>query len=99
MNTTTRLLQDIKAYIPPEDFYRTELPGMALVRGNDWINGGLCPFHEDRHAGSFYVNRKTGAFHCFSCKTKGGDIVSFVQRRDGLSFREALRKLADEWGV
>lgn len=99
MNATMRLLQHIKTYISPGDFYRIELPTMASPRSDDWVNGGLCPFHADRHPGSYYVNLKTGAFCCFSCDANGGDIVSFLQLRDGLSFRKALQKLADEWGV
>lgn len=32
----------------------------------------LCPFHDDRHAGSFYVNPKTGWYKCFACDASGG---------------------------
>ncbi|WP_082054117.1 CHC2 zinc finger domain-containing protein [Methyloterricola oryzae] len=63
------------------------------------MDGGLCPFHADGRAGSFRVHLETGAFCCFACGAKGGDIVAFVQQREGLSFQDALTKLADEWGV
>lgn len=92
-------VQNVKAYISPADFYRTELPEMPYPRGGGWRNGGLCPFHADKHAGSFRVNLETGAFVCFSCGTKGGDIIAFIQQRDGLSFPEAVQKLSEEWGV
>ena len=99
MKTTMRLLQDVKSYIPPADFYRSELATMPAPRGGGWREGGLCPFHADKHAGSFRVNLETGAFVCFACGTKGGDIIAFIQQRDGLSFPDATRRLADDWGV
>lgn len=97
--TLAMLLQDIKASISPADFYRTELPAMPPLRGGGWRDGGLCAFHDDKHAGSFRVNLDTGAFVCFACGTKGGDIIAFIQQRDGLSFTDAMQKIADNWGV
>ncbi|MDP2828111.1 MAG: CHC2 zinc finger domain-containing protein [Sulfuricellaceae bacterium] len=99
MKTSLRLLENVKAYIPPADFYRAELPTMPSPRGGGWRDGGLCVFHADNHAGSFRVNLETGAFCCFSCGAKGSDIIAFIQQRDGLSFPEALQQLADEWGM
>ena len=99
MKTAVRLLQEVKTSIPPADFYRAELPTMPVPRGGGWRDGGLCVFHDDKHAGSFRVNLETGAFVCFACGTKGGDIIAFIQQRDGLSFPDATRKLADDWGV
>ena len=98
MKTNVRLLENVKAYIPPAEFYRAELPSMPPPRGGGWRDGGLCAFHADNHAGSFRVNLDSGGFCCFSCGAKGADIIAFIQLRDGLSFTEALRKLADEWG-
>jgi DNA primase len=91
--------RDVKMHIPAADFYRAELPEMPSPRGGGWRNGGLCPFHDDNHAGSFRVNLETGAFTCFSCGTKGGDIIAFIQQRDGLSFPGAVQKLLNEWGL
>jgi hypothetical protein len=91
--------ETIKAAIQPRAFYVSELPSMPPARGALWVDGGLCPFHADGRAGSFRVNLETGAFTCFACGAKGGDIVAFVQRRDGLSFADALAKLADDWGL
>lgn len=99
MRPETQQPSDIKANIPPADFYRAELPGMPSPRGGGWRNGGLCPFHDDNHAGSFYVNLSTGAHVCFSCGSKGGDIIAFIRQRDGLSFPAALQKLLNEWGL
>lgn len=99
MKPNVQLLENVKAYIPPSDFYRAELPAMPPPRGGAWRDGGLCCFHDDKHAGSFRVNLDTGAFCCFSCGAKGADIVAFIQLRDGLNFSEALRQLSDDWGV
>jgi CHC2 zinc finger len=99
MKTSRQSLQNVKSYIPPAYFYRDELPGMPPPRGGGWCDGGLCPFHDDKHTGSFRVNLETGAFTCFSCGTKGSDIIAFIQHRDGLNFSEAVQKLTDEWGL
>ena len=58
---------------------------------------GLCPFHNEK-SGSFYVWPDTGTWRCFGCN-EGGDIFSFVQKRDNLDFREALRFLGERAGV
>lgn len=99
MKAFARSPQSIMAQIPPADFYHAELPAMPQPNGNGWRNGGLCPFHADKYAGSFRVNLEIGAFTCFSCGTKGGDIIAFIQKRDTLSFTEAVQKLTDEWGL
>lgn len=57
----------------------------------------LCPFHSEKTP-SFVVNRTRQTFHCFGCG-KGGDAIRFVTEYEGLSFIEALRKLADRGGV
>jgi DNA primase len=58
---------------------------------------GLCPFHNEK-SGSFYVWPETGTWRCFGCN-EGGDVFSFVQKRDNLDFREALRVLGERAGV
>jgi DNA primase len=93
------LVQEVKGRIAPANFYRAELPTMPAPRGGGWRDGGLCPFHDDQHAGSFRVKLDTGSFKCFACGANGGDIIAFTQLRDGLSFPEALQKLSSEWGL
>jgi DNA primase len=58
---------------------------------------GLCPFHED-HRPSFNVNPAKQIFKCFACGA-GGDVVKFIQMREGLSFPQALHRLADRAGI
>ncbi|WP_287408106.1 DNA primase [Oceanithermus sp.] len=58
---------------------------------------GLCPFHNEKTP-SFYVDEQKGMFYCFGCKA-GGDAFKFVQMIEGVDFREALEKLAQETGV
>lgn len=58
---------------------------------------GLCPFHNEKTP-SFHVNQEKGFFHCFGCGT-GGDVVKFVELHEKLAFPEAVRMLAQRFGV
>ncbi len=57
---------------------------------------GLCPFHEERTP-SFHVRPQLGLWHCFGC-SEGGDVISFVQKLDHLTFAEAVERLAARIG-
>lgn len=90
----------LKAAVSPIEFYSDAIPSMPLPkREGAWVDGGLCPFHPDKHKGNFRVQLQTGAFHCFACGAKGGDVIDFTQHERGLTFRDALAALAAEWGV
>lgn len=92
--------QAIKAAINPHDFYLRELNLCRFLhKSGVWAIAGTCPFHDDEKAGSFKVNLETGAFKCWSCGERGGDIIAFLQKRRDLSFVEALRILSQEWEV
>ena len=64
-------------------------------RGQDFW--GCCPFHGEKSP-SFKVNPSTGLWHCFGCG-EGGDVFSYVQRRENLDFPDAIRYLADRAGI
>jgi DNA primase len=58
---------------------------------------GLCPFHAEKTP-SFIVTPERESWRCFGCG-EGGDIFTFLMRRDGMDFREALQRLAERAGV
>lgn len=58
---------------------------------------GLCPFHNEKTP-SFIVNPDKQIFKCFGCNV-GGDVIGFVEKVEGLSFYDAVKKLAEHTGV
>ena len=58
---------------------------------------GLCPFHQEKTP-SFSVNAERGFFHCFGCNT-GGSVFNFIMKMEGLNFPEAVRSLAQRYGI
>src|ERR671927_439209 len=58
---------------------------------------GLCPFHKEK-TGSFSVHAARQFYHCFGCHASG-DVFSFVQKLENISFPEAVRVVAQKIGV
>ncbi|GAB1817062.1 DNA primase [Herbidospora sp. RD11066] len=58
---------------------------------------GLCPFHDEKSP-SFNVTPARGMYYCFGC-SEGGDVISFLQRIDALTFAESVERLAGRAGI
>ena len=58
---------------------------------------GLCPFHQEKTA-SFSVTPERNMFYCFGCHA-GGDMISYIMKRENMEFREAVEYLANRAGV
>ncbi len=63
--------------------------------GRSWK--GLCPFHDEKTP-SFHVTPDLGIYKCFGCG-ESGDVFNFVMDMEGVGFVEAMRSLADRYGV
>ena len=60
-------------------------------KGNNYTC--CCPFHEEKTP-SFVVSPQKAIFHCFGCGA-GGNVLTFIKDHEGLSFVEAVEKLAE----
>ncbi len=69
---------------------------VSLKRAGGDSMKGLCPFHDEKSP-SFHVRPNHGHFHCFGCG-EGGDVYSFLQKIEHVSFVEAVEQLADRIG-
>jgi DNA primase len=87
------VLREIRARVDIADLIGAYVP--LKKRGNDLV--GLCPFHAEKTP-SFHVHPDRGFFKCFGCGT-GGDVLTFVQKNENVTFGEAVRALAAKAGV
>jgi DNA primase len=91
--TSSGITAEIKSKLPVVDVVGETV---VLKRAGSAYKG-LCPFHVEKTP-SFVVSPDRETWHCFGCG-EGGDIFTFLMRRDGLDFREALVRLAERAGV
>ena len=89
-----RTVEEIRSRIDLADLIASY--GVQLRRTGSGVVA-CCPFHHEKTP-SFHINSAKGYYHCFGCG-ESGDAFSFVQKQEGLTFPEALKKLADQAGV
>ncbi len=88
------VVDDVKARTDIVDLIQSRVPLQKAGR-NFKAN---CPFHNEKTP-SFIVFPERGTWHCFGACGTGGDVFSFIQRADNLTFSEALSRLAERAGV
>lgn len=60
---------------------------------------GFCPFHNNTRTPAFFVNPERQTWRCYGACAEGGDVFSFVMKREGMDFKEALKVLAKRANV
>jgi DNA primase len=98
MRFSSPFLDEIRARVPLSSLVgrhvqwdrRKSAPG----RGDYWA---CCPFHTEKSP-SFHADDRKGRYHCFGCKASG-DHFTFLVEKEGLSFPEAVERLAAEAGL
>lgn len=105
MTDFSRLKEDILRAIDIKGFYEKNLAGQVLTEKADgWSDRVYCPIHKDQKTPNFFVQMKTGGFHCHSCGAKGS-IFDFWIRMQGLSpddksnFVKSMAAMAELAGI
>src|ERR1700680_2449890 len=93
MKFTPAFLDEIRARLPVSEVVAKRVK--LRKQGREWA--GLSPFNVEKTP-SFFVNDQKGFFHDFS-SGKHGDIFAFLMETEGLTFTEAVQKIADGAGV
>ena len=91
---TESVLEEIKARIDLADLVASYGIQVRQVGGSA---KACCPFHHEKTP-SFNINTAKGFYHCFGCG-ESGDAIKFVEKQEGLTFVEAVKKLAEQCGV
>lgn len=87
------IIEEIKERAQIDDVissYGVQLTGSSTLKG-------LCPFHDERTP-SFSVRPSFGTYRCFGCG-ESGDVFTFVQEKEGMSFTDAVQMLGEQYGV
>ena len=93
MRYPPHILEEIRTRLPASDVIGRRV--RLKKAGREWR--GLSPFNAEKTP-SFYVNDQKQFYHCFS-SGKHGDVFTFLMETEGLSFPEAVERLAGEAGV
>src|SRR6185437_13440282 len=93
MKFSDSFLDEIRARLPVSQIVSRRVP--LKRRGREFV--GLSPFNREKTP-SFTVNDQKGFYHCFS-SGKHGDVFTFLMEIEGLSFPEAVERLAGEAGL
>ena len=91
MRVPPNLLDEIRARLPVSQIVGRRVP---LKRAGREFKG-LSPFKNEKTP-SFTVNDEKGFYHCFATG-EHGDVFTFLMQTEGISFPEAVERLADEW--
>lgn len=94
MQYSELLIEQIKDRINIIDIARERIKDIKEQHGNLMA---CCPFHTEKTP-SFSVSESRQCFKCFGCG-EGGDVIELVVKLDGISFPEAVRRLADRAGI
>lgn len=85
--------------IPPLRFYSRLLQKKPVTWVEEgWHKAKKCPFGCECIPSRFQVNLTNGAFKCHGCGVGGANIIAFTMKLNRLNFRQALEKLADDFG-
>ncbi|MFT5284404.1 MAG: DNA primase catalytic core [Planctomycetota bacterium] len=90
-----QVIESVKLRISIEDAVRERVPDLKRAGR---LYTACCPFHQEKTP-SFKVDPHSGFWKCYGACGVGGDVFSFVQRYDGVTFGEALDSLAQQAGV
>jgi hypothetical protein len=78
---------------PAISFYRAEaIESKTRPNAKGWVLAN-CPLHKSKSGRSFSFNVSSGAFHCFGCDARGGDVVDFVKLRYHVDFKTAAKRV------
>ncbi len=93
MSIDPRFLDELRSRVPVSDIVGKRVK--LKKKGREF--SGLCPFHNEKTP-SFTVNDDKAFYHCFGCGAHG-DVIRFVTETEGLTFPEAVRRLAGMAGL
>ena len=87
------IINEIRSKIDIVDLISEYVP--LSQKGKNYF--GVCPFHNDTNP-SMSVSREKQIYKCFSCG-ESGNVITFVQKYNGITFIEALKMLADRANI